>query len=156
MHCLPFDPNIRTAWMKFIFNDVPDCVNKTLFVCSLHFTADSFLNKIQFIAGFSETLKIKDDAVPTTLDPAVMLQHTSMSNIFFYYVSLLLCLLQIHWYVLSIHTFFNQNDSYSTPVMVGHWKLPNHSSGHLLLCLECVTPIKMECFKERVKNRIEN
>lgn len=95
LHCLPFDPNIRTAWMKFIFNDVPDCVNKTLFVCSLHFTADSFLNKIQFIAGFSETLKIKDDAVPTTLDPAVMLQHTSMSNIFFYYVSLLLCLLQI-------------------------------------------------------------
>ncbi len=58
--------------MNFIFNEVPDCVSKTVFICLLQFTVDSFLNK--FNTGFSERLKIKDDAVPTTLDTAVMPQ----------------------------------------------------------------------------------
>ncbi len=49
---------------------VPDRVSKTLFICSLHLTADLFLNKIQFDAGFSERLKIKE-GVQTTLDPTV-------------------------------------------------------------------------------------
>ncbi len=66
--------------MNFILDVVPDHVNKTLFICSLHFTADSFLNKSQFDAGFSERLKIKNDAVPSILDPTVMSQHTSVSN----------------------------------------------------------------------------
>ncbi len=72
--------------MNFILDVVPDHVNKTLFICSLNFTADSFLNKSQFDAGFSERLKIKNDAVPSILDPTVMSQHTSVSiNVFTMY-----------------------------------------------------------------------
>ncbi len=35
------------------------------------------LQKAQFDAGFSERFKLKDDAVPTILDPTVMSQHKS-------------------------------------------------------------------------------
>ncbi len=62
--------------------------------CSLHFIADSFTNKAQFNAGFSERLKLKDDAVLTILDLTVMSQHTSVSNCFYYVVTIAL-LLQI-------------------------------------------------------------
>ncbi|XP_056315543.1 transcription factor Sp3 isoform X2 [Danio aesculapii] len=72
LHGLPSDPNLRKHWVNFIFNEVPDRLIKSLFVCSLHFTTDSFTNKTQFDAGFSERLKVKDDAVPTILDPKVM------------------------------------------------------------------------------------
>ncbi len=43
--------------------------------CSLNFTVDSFTNKAQFNMGFSERLKLKDDAVPAILDLTVMSQH---------------------------------------------------------------------------------
>uniref|UniRef100_A0A671LYR6 THAP-type domain-containing protein n=1 Tax=Sinocyclocheilus anshuiensis TaxID=1608454 RepID=A0A671LYR6_9TELE len=76
-HRLPSDPSIRKEWMNFIFNEVPDHVSKNLVLCSLHFTADSFTNKAQFDAEFSERLKLKDDAVPTILDPTVMSHHVS-------------------------------------------------------------------------------
>ncbi len=66
-----------------------DHVSKNLVLCSLHFTADS-LNKAQFDMGFSERLKLKDDAVMTILDPTVMLQHTSVSNCFYYMVTIAL------------------------------------------------------------------
>ncbi len=39
----------------------------------VHFTADSFTNKAQFDMG-----KLKDDAVPTILDPTVMSPDTSV------------------------------------------------------------------------------
>ncbi len=71
LHCLPSDPNIRKEWMNFIFNEVSDCISKNLVLCSLHFT-DSFTNKAQFDVGFSERLKLKDDAVPIILNPTVM------------------------------------------------------------------------------------
>lgn len=51
-----------------------------MFVCLLNFTADSFLNKKQIDADFSERLKIKFDAVLATLDLAVILQHTSVNS----------------------------------------------------------------------------
>ncbi len=57
LHLLPSDPNVRKEWMNFI-NEVPDCVSKNLVLCSLHFTPDSFTNKAQFDAGFSERLKL--------------------------------------------------------------------------------------------------
>ncbi len=28
LFCLPSDPNVRKAWMNFIFNEVPDCISK--------------------------------------------------------------------------------------------------------------------------------
>jgi len=80
LHFLPCDPNIKKAWMNFIINEVPVCIRKTL-ICSLHFTADSFLNKTLF--DFLERLKLKDDAVTTILNPTVMSQHTSVSDKFF-------------------------------------------------------------------------
>ncbi len=53
---------------KLYCNEVPDRVSKNLVLCSLLFTADSFTNKAQFDAGYSERLKLTDDAVPTVLD----------------------------------------------------------------------------------------
>ncbi len=73
LHCLPSDPNIRKEWMNFIFNEAPDCITNSVF-CSLHFTADLFTNKAHFDVGFSERLKLKDNAVPTILQT-----HTSQS-----------------------------------------------------------------------------
>ncbi len=54
--------------MNFIFNEDPDRVSKNSVLCSLHFTVDSITNKAQFDTGFSERLKLKDDAVPTILN----------------------------------------------------------------------------------------
>ncbi len=76
--------------MNIICNEVPDHVCKNLVLCSLNFTTDSFTNKAQFDAGFSERLKLKDDAVLTILDPTVMSQHTSVSNCFYYLVTIAL------------------------------------------------------------------
>ncbi len=84
LHCLPSDPNVRKEWMNFIFNEVPDRVSKNSVLCSFHFTADLFTNKTQFDAGFSERLKLKDDAVPTLFDPTVIAKHTGVSNCFYY------------------------------------------------------------------------
>ncbi len=50
--------------MNFIFNEDPDGFTN-LVLCSFHFTVDSFTNKAQFDAGFSERLKLKDDTVTT-------------------------------------------------------------------------------------------
>ncbi len=60
--------------MNFIFIFIPDRVSKKLVICSLNFPEDSFINKAQFDAGFSERLKLKDDAVPTILDLTVISQ----------------------------------------------------------------------------------
>ncbi len=100
--CLPSDPNVRKEWMNFIFNEVPDHISKNSVFCSLCFTAD-YTNKAQFDAGFSKSLKLKDDAVPTILDPTVMSQHTSVSNCFYYLITIALSVKQIIWFVLSIY-----------------------------------------------------
>ncbi len=42
---------------------------------------------------FSEKFKLKDNAVPTILDPTVLSQHTSASNCFHYVVTIALSLL---------------------------------------------------------------
>ncbi len=44
-----------------------------------------------FYVGFSKRLKLKDDAVPTILDP--MWHHTSVSNCFYYVITIALSLL---------------------------------------------------------------
>ncbi len=101
LHCLPSDPNIRKEWMNFIFNEVPDRISKNLVLCSLHFTADSFTNQVRFDAGFSERLKLKDNAVPIILDLTVMSQNTSVSNCFYYVITIALSVKLIVWYVLN-------------------------------------------------------
>lgn len=45
----------KKAWMNFIFNEVPDCVSKTMFICSLNFTSNMFLNKTVWHRLFRET-----------------------------------------------------------------------------------------------------
>ncbi len=72
--------------MNFIFNEVPDHVSKKSVLCSLHFTTDSFTNKAQFDTGFSERLKLKDNAVPTILDP--MSHHRIVSTCFHYVITI--------------------------------------------------------------------
>ncbi len=79
LHCLPSDSNIRKEWINFIFIDAPDHISKNLVLCSLNFIVDTFTNKAQSDAEFSERLKLKDDAVPTILDPTVMSHHTSLT-----------------------------------------------------------------------------
>ncbi|XP_057206770.1 uncharacterized protein LOC130564597 [Triplophysa rosa] len=76
LHNLPSKSDSRNAWLKFIFKDVPAHVGKTLSVCSLHFTADSFVNKAQVDAGFAERLRLKSSAVPSILDPTGMAQQS--------------------------------------------------------------------------------
>ncbi len=66
--------------MNIILNEDPERISKNLVLCSLH---DSFTYKAQFDAGFSERLKLKDDAVLTISDPTVMWQHTSVSNCYY-------------------------------------------------------------------------
>ncbi len=61
--CLPSESNARKDWMNFIFNEDPDRVSKNWVLCLINLTADLFTNKAQFDAGFSERLKLKDDAV---------------------------------------------------------------------------------------------
>ncbi len=63
LHCLPSDRNVRKEWMNFILNEDPDHVCKNIVLCSLQFTMDSLTNKAHFDVGFSEILKLKDDAV---------------------------------------------------------------------------------------------
>ncbi len=41
------------------------------------------INPIKFDVGFSERLKLKDNAVLTILDPTVMSHHKSMSNCYY-------------------------------------------------------------------------
>ncbi len=48
---------------------------------------DLFTNKAQFDAGFSERLNLKDDAVPTILNPTV----AHKCNCFYYVVTIALC-----------------------------------------------------------------
>ncbi len=86
-------PNDRLSMMICIFNDVPDRVSKILVLCPLHFTTDSLTNKAQFDTGFSERLKLKDDALPIILDP--MSHHTSVSNCFHYVITIALSVKQI-------------------------------------------------------------
>ncbi len=73
LHRHPSDPNIRKEWINIILNEMLDLVRKNLVLCSLHFTVDSFTNKAQFEMGFSERLKLKEDAVMNILDWTVML-----------------------------------------------------------------------------------
>ncbi len=55
---------------------------------------DSFTNKAQFNMGFSERLKIKDDAVPAILDLTVMSQHTRVT-VFNYVITIAVSIKQI-------------------------------------------------------------
>ncbi len=90
LQCLPSDPNIRKEWINFIFNEDPDRISKNSVLCSLHFTADSFTNETFRHRIFREIEKERDNAVSTLLDPTVILQHTSVSNCFYYVITIVL------------------------------------------------------------------
>ncbi len=65
----------KSGWTSFLMKvQTAYCVSKNSVLCSFHFAVDSFTNMAQFNTGFSERLKLKDDALPTILDPTVMLQ----------------------------------------------------------------------------------
>ncbi len=88
---LTFHFLLYPVWLcmwQIIKNLEPWAANAGLYLmnsvfCSLHFTADPFTNKALYDTGFSERLKQKDDAVPSILNPTVILQHTSVT---LYYV----------------------------------------------------------------------
>ncbi len=135
-----------------IFNEDPDRVSKNLVLCSLHFTVDFFINKVQFNVGFSERLKLKDDAVPTILD----LTGMSQSNCFYW--SLLLCLfLQIVWYVLSYLCIFDLNHCsiHLWGMNVGCQTYTTISQSQQWAFTSSATLIQTERSDEGVKNRTE-
>ncbi len=64
----------------------------------VHFTMDSFTNKAKFDTGFSERLKLKDNAVLAIMDPTALLQHASVSNSIYCVVNIALSVKQVVWY----------------------------------------------------------
>ncbi len=63
LHCLPSDSKTMKELINFIFYVDADHISKNVVLCSLHFTVNLFTNKAQFNAGFSERLKLKENAV---------------------------------------------------------------------------------------------
>ncbi len=87
----------KSEWTLFLIK-----INKNLVHSFVHFNLQQIhKNKAQFDAGFSERFKLKDDAVPTTLDPKVMLQHTSVSNCFHYVITIALYIITDRLYVVT-------------------------------------------------------
>ncbi len=88
LHCLPSDPNNR-EWMNFIFKKF-QITSRTL--SFIHLILLQIFYKQGTIRSriFFRKIEIKDDAVPATLDPTVMTQHTSVSNCFHYVVTIAL------------------------------------------------------------------
>ncbi len=111
------------------------------------------MNKAQFDAGFLERLKLKDDAVSTILDLTVMSQHTSVSNYFYYIITIALSAKQIVWY--KYLCVFNLNHSsvhlWGMYAVKHTQLLANHSSGCLLQSLQSSTPIQTERSDEGVR-----
>ncbi len=56
---------------------------------------DSFTNKAKFDTGFSERLKLKDNAVLAIMDPTALLQHASVSNSIYCVVNIALSVKQV-------------------------------------------------------------
>ena len=66
-HSLPKEPSIRQAWLLFVYEKIPAKFDPQLFICSEHFTQDSFDNLGQFQAGFAKKLNLKRCAVLLTV-----------------------------------------------------------------------------------------
>ncbi|KAM4620361.1 uncharacterized protein ACJ7VT_007047 [Polymixia lowei] len=63
LFAFPKEESTRQHWIQFLFTGQKQSY-ATVFVCSRHFTEDSFLNRAQYEAGFSARLVLKDGAVP--------------------------------------------------------------------------------------------
>ncbi len=117
----------------------------TLFLMKTH-TMSVRTFDAQFDAGFSERWKVKGDAVPTILDPTVMSHYTSVSNCFYYVVTIALSVITDCLICMECFCIFNLNHS-SIHLLgmhaVKHTQLlANRCSGHLLLNLQS-TPIQI-------------
>ena len=64
-HSLPKEPNIQQAWLLSSYEKIPANFDTQSFICSEHFTQDSFDNLGQLQAGFARKLNLERGAVPT-------------------------------------------------------------------------------------------
>ncbi len=87
-----------------------DHVSKNLVLCTLHFTADLFANIAQIDTGFSERLKLKD-GVLTKLDLTVKPHDTSVSNCFYYVITIALAVITDRLICTEYLCFLNLNPS---------------------------------------------
>ncbi|XP_059186310.1 uncharacterized protein LOC131969157 [Centropristis striata] len=67
LYGLPREDEVKNQWLTFIFTTIPEQYSPNLLLCSRHFAEDCFLNRVQFNAGFSRRLLLKDGAVPTMM-----------------------------------------------------------------------------------------
>nr|XP_055062375.1 zinc finger protein 62-like [Misgurnus anguillicaudatus] len=66
LYTLPQSESLRASWLDFIFyGNVPKKVPRMLHVCANHFTPDCFKNERQFNAGFSTSLILNNESIPT-------------------------------------------------------------------------------------------
>ncbi len=102
-------------------------------------------NKAQFDVGFSERLKLKQDAVPTILDSTTTSHHRSVSN----------CFVTSYRSLELFMRFWPK--SQQRPSMRNVTKvLANHSSGRLLPSLQSATYIQTECSDEGGQKQDQN
>ncbi|XP_035849305.1 cyclic AMP-responsive element-binding protein 3-like protein 2 [Sander lucioperca] len=64
-HSLPKEADSRRAWLVFLYKKIPVKFDTKLYICSNHFTEDSFENLGQFRAGYAKLLLLKKGTVPT-------------------------------------------------------------------------------------------
>ena len=84
-YSLPKEPNTRRAWLMFVYEKIPVKFDTQLFICSNHFTKDSFEKLGLYKSGFAKLLLLKRGAVPTVCSSqpqvvSMILSLTVISN----------------------------------------------------------------------------
>ncbi len=145
--------------MNFVFNEVPERINKNLVLCSLYFTRFIYKQgtiRHRIFRKIETKRRCCADYSGSDSNVATQVWVTVFST-----WSLLLCLLlQIVWYE-YLGVFKSKSQQHSSVKDIGCQTytttvLANHSSGRLLPSLQSTTPIQTKHSDEGGQNRTEN